>query len=1005
MDIEITEHTTNPLHGTALASKIRQSIRPPPPSSSRSIKNPFLKWNTHELQEYLLNNHADKSAIVHMHMKRDLAIAALQMCQTQHDGIVPAKPTSQTDIHHSYNDTKYRKRSAETYHNARIAQHTRQQKLNRFQAGGYLQKHAMSRHVGHGPSSGRRLNPGRRPGPRPFVGNAPPPPPPPTSQYQHHSSPSREQQHDIFHATGMKAEERNAPISDGGSRKVSSTSSSFKYTKPSKLEAMAFAVEHSPRDWMRFEKENDEMEQIEKWKAVLHGTGGRPAPTGKKYKSLELKVNKMREKSEKKRYHGPQSMDPEDLIQLKKEDHEKRNGEFSHAYEIDVYSCCATPLGRHCPSCPCTCRPNQCVGKYGCHVDLCNFCCDPCHEKTKSDFSHYGVGLSLYFKFLKWLGWTSFFMFLIVLPEVIVNTWGVNNDAMMDGMHALSMGNLGELNGTIMVPCWGEYVQQGVQQCPMKRSDIAWLYSILDCAAMALFFLSYLWLKKSEEAESAHFKNVGGISSVSDYTLLIDSFPPDLTIKGSDPAVIVQEERRAEAWLSQFFEDQVRAECEKVHGKCDDETMKKNMLMDDKKQVIHRVIVASDQKNAIVFQKTMAPKRRQVDAIEWRIRELEADRAMAIKELDERDCVYIDKMILKQKKKKERIHLWMSKKQKDYRKKQIAYRKVPRMVAALVTFSTDLGRRVVWSRYGGGSRCHFLCCQKKASRYHGTAKPDTDEYKMITRVSVCTAPEPSTMLWQNIGYSCCHKTCLRLLTFLISLTLVGLAAMIVYYAKTSDPSTLGRECLNTTDSAPMDSITMFGREMSCEGWISEVAQTSEYGDLSVACAPYTESITESNIHLTSSNSLARTCGCRSVAFDALRKQNDRVIDLCQRYIEFVGIQNGLQFAAVFSVIAVNVMYVVAAKKLGVCEHHSSLDGQESSVAFAVLLGSFLNTGLVMLLVNARVDDDSAISSISDSAAGGGVDVTTFLQGKYSDFTANWYADVGVAITITMMVCV
>ena len=112
-----------------------------------------------------------------------------------------------------------------------------------------------------------------------------------------------------------------------------------------------------------------------------------------------------------------------------------------------------------------------------------------------------------------------------------------------------------------------------------------------------------------------------------------------------------------------------------------------------------------------------------------------------------------------------------------------------------------------------------------------------------------------------------------------------------------------------------------------------------------------------------------------------------------------------RFAAVFSVIAVNVMYVVAAKKLGVCEHHSSLDGQESSVAFAVLLGSFLNTGLVMLLVNARVDDDSAISSISDSAAGGGVDVTTFLQGKYSDFTANWYADVGVAITITMMVCV
>ncbi len=68
-------------------------------------------------------------------------------------------------------------------------------------------------------------------------------------------------------------------------------------------------------------------------------------------------------------------------------------------------------------------------------------------------------------------------MFIVVLPEVIINTWGVNKGALVDGsMSVLSLGNLGEVNGTIMVPCWGPYVQTGVQQCPMSRKDIGKLF-------------------------------------------------------------------------------------------------------------------------------------------------------------------------------------------------------------------------------------------------------------------------------------------------------------------------------------------------------------------------------------------------------------------------------------------------------------------------------------------------------------------------------------------------
>ena len=48
---------------------------------------------------------------------------------------------------------------------------------------------------------------------------------------------------------------------------------------------------------------------------------------------------------------------------------------------------------------------------------------------------------------------TSLMMFIVVLPEVIINTWGVNKGALVDGsLSVLSLGNLGEVNGTIMVP-------------------------------------------------------------------------------------------------------------------------------------------------------------------------------------------------------------------------------------------------------------------------------------------------------------------------------------------------------------------------------------------------------------------------------------------------------------------------------------------------------------------------------------------------------------------------
>ena len=86
-----------------------------------------------------------------------------------------------------------------------------------------------------------------------------------------------------------------------------------------------------------------------------------------------------------------------------------------------------------------------------------------------------------------------------------------------------------------------------------------------------------------------------------------------------------------------------------------DATMMEHQLMDDNKNIVHCVIAVSDQKTAIEFQKSMAPKRRQVDSIRWKIKELEADKILAKLEQDEQNVVYIRKCIAKQHKKTNEI--------------------------------------------------------------------------------------------------------------------------------------------------------------------------------------------------------------------------------------------------------------------------------------------------------------------------------------------------------------
>lgn len=98
------------------------------------------------------------------------------------------------------------------------------------------------------------------------------------------------------------------------------------------------------------------------------------------------------------------------------------------------------------------------------------------------------------------------------------------------------------------------------------------------------------------------------------------------------------------------------------------------------------------------------------------------------------------------------------------------------------------------------------------------------------------------------------------------------------------------------------------------------------------------------------------------------------------------------FLTAFCTVLVNIMLQVFMDRLAVMERHSSLTSQQRGVTSRLFIGLFLNTGVIILIVNANLAPyvgDTIFRSI--------------LPGKFSEFEPDWFYSVGVSILLTMFV--
>ncbi|OQR90366.1 transmembrane protein [Thraustotheca clavata] len=113
---------------------------------------------------------------------------------------------------------------------------------------------------------------------------------------------------------------------------------------------------------------------------------------------------------------------------------------------------------------------------------------------------------------------------------------------------------------------------------------------------------------------------------------------------------------------------------------------------------------------------------------------------------------------------------------------------------------------------------------------------------------------------------------------------------------------------------------------------------------------------------------------------------------CQEYLQQYLSKNAALFLAAGTVIVVNLFLQTILRAFADFERHVSESERTSAMVIKLFFAQLLNTGIIVLLVNANLTNVPLPSQVRD-----------ILHGQYDDFVRQWYISVGVGISTTMII--
>ncbi len=262
-------------------------------------------------------------------------------------------------------------------------------------------------------------------------------------------------------------------------------------------------------------------------------------------------------------------------------------------------------------------------------------------------------------------------------------------------------------------------------------------------------------------------------------------------------------------------------------------------------------------------------------------------------------------------------------------------KKNPKPVYAFITFNKVADRDKVLDKYTKMTLYTWWC-----SNTHLRLKGKF--------LRVRHAPEPSVIIWENLGHTHSDRYRRRVLTTFGSLLLVFISLVMIFSSKYLE-ETAGNNGSSQSELCPEDFTS----------WDKETQQ--QYVD---------------------DNSQQLYCYCDQ--FNTLQQASD---NYCQKYLQKNISAQVLLYFASFIVLVVNNLIVKAMRVSSAYEKHHTGDGQRMSIFLRLFILKYINTAAVFFINNNNV--------IMRNIFGVELESTT-------EFTADWFNTIGVTIVLVQL---
>jgi hypothetical protein len=475
-----------------------------------------------------------------------------------------------------------------------------------------------------------------------------------------------------------------------------------------------------------------------------------------------------------------------------------------------------------------------------------------------------------------------FILAIIHIPALVLNIFGTTLENENGVLAMTTLGNLGASDiEQVQIPGCDGSKYQ-FEGCIMSKNQLALFYSLLDATGTIIVIIGFAWLRLFEKNEADHLNRT--TVTASDYTLRVTGIPRNIT------------EREIAAYFAEVTSSPI-AEVNLAFDNANEIKMYMNRgnIMQKRIDCIQRIRYERSIGELTKGSKSSSRKR---------VRQLLRERNRLTSLVDLKDI-----------------------------ERTMNASSNPHAIEAFVTFDTEEGFVNAIAAYNLHWIRSIPCFYPKRLKLGGS------------KLRVRQAPDPSTIIWENLAVKERSRFSRKCLTTCIAFGAILLSVYFTFWAR----------------DFKMKTIESMSGE--CPDFFDDLTPSEQYDMVD-------QDLTLSH--------------CFCAALETQEKLNEPV---CEEFLKNQLKATSMSYGAGFMVCFMNMFFTMLMDRAGSYERHQSIDDMESSNMTRLFVLKFLNTGCLVLLYSLKL-------------------VQTMVGVKFQDpqnFNIAWYETGAVGIIIVMII--